>query len=152
MISFSILSPAIVSVNAVAGLDFVFHMFFLIKYSKSLEEGSFRGRSADFLWMLLIGDFASAGTHVLTHTALPLEVGVPHILLCNFPAGGAVLTCCAPFVNIQFLGSSLTFMMVCCRLRHCSSSALMLLHNYPCCTYCQWHLFHACQSLFVDAL
>lgn len=62
------------------GLDFVFHMFFLIKYSKSLEEGSFRGRSADFLWMLLIG--------------------------------GAVLICCAPFVNIQFLGSSLTFMMV----------------------------------------
>ena len=39
-----------------AGLDFVFHMFFLIKYSKSLEEGSFRGRSADFLWMLLIGE------------------------------------------------------------------------------------------------
>lgn len=43
-----------ISGNA-AGLDFVFHMFFLIKYSKSLEEGSFRGRSADFLWMLLIG-------------------------------------------------------------------------------------------------
>ena len=38
-----------------SGLDFVFHMFFPIKYSKSLEEGSFRGRSADFLWMLLIG-------------------------------------------------------------------------------------------------
>lgn len=32
-------------------------------------------------------------------------------LLCG-SAGGAVLTCCAPFVNIQFLGSSLTFMMV----------------------------------------
>lgn len=29
-----------------------------------------------------------------------------------------MLTCCAPFVNIQFLGSSLTFMMVgtCCSL------------------------------------
>ena len=27
-------------------------------------------------------------------------------------AGGTLLTCCAPFVNIQFLGSSLTFMMV----------------------------------------
>ena len=39
-----------------AGLDFVFHMFFLVKYSKSLEEGSFRGRSADFLWMLLFGE------------------------------------------------------------------------------------------------
>ncbi len=42
--------------------------------------GSFRGRSADFLWMLLFG--------------------------------GALLTCIAPWVNIQFLGSSLTFMMV----------------------------------------
>jgi hypothetical protein len=27
-------------------------------------------------------------------------------------AGGTLLTCIAPFVNIQFLGSSLTFMMV----------------------------------------
>lgn len=43
-----------------AGLDFVFHMFFLVKYSKSLEEGSFRGRSADFLWMLLFGEPPSA--------------------------------------------------------------------------------------------
>lgn len=42
--------------------------------------GSFRGRSADFLWMLLLG--------------------------------GGLLTAIAPFVNIQFLGSSLTFMMV----------------------------------------
>lgn len=55
-------------------------MFFLVKYSKSLEEGSFRNRSADFLWMLLFG--------------------------------AAVLIAFAPFVNIQFLGSSLTFMMV----------------------------------------
>ena len=38
-----------------AGLDFVFHMFFLIKYSSSLEEGSFRSSSADFLWMLIFG-------------------------------------------------------------------------------------------------
>lgn len=30
-------------------------MFFLIKYSKALEEGSFRGKSADFFWMLLFG-------------------------------------------------------------------------------------------------
>ena len=30
-------------------------MFFLIKYSKALEEGCFRGRSADFLWMLIFG-------------------------------------------------------------------------------------------------
>jgi Derlin-2/3 len=62
------------------GLDFVFHMFFLIKYCKSLEEGSFRGRTADFVWMLTFG--------------------------------AVMLTVIAPFVNIQFLGSSLTFMMV----------------------------------------
>lgn len=65
-----------------AGLDFFFHMFFLVKYSKSLEEGSFRSRAADFLWMLLFG--------------------------------AGVLVAAAPWVNIQFLGSSLTFMMVRC--------------------------------------
>jgi len=30
-------------------------MFFLVKYCKTLEEGSFRGRSDQFLWMLLFG-------------------------------------------------------------------------------------------------
>ena len=63
-----------------AGLDFLFHMFFLVKYAKSLEEGSFRNRSADFLWMLLFG--------------------------------AAILNALAPFVNVQYLGASLTFMMV----------------------------------------
>ena len=63
-----------------AGIDFFFHIYFLIKYSKSLEEGSFRNRSADFLWMLLFGS--------------------------------TLLTLMAPFVNVQFLGSALTFMMV----------------------------------------
>eukprot|EP00850_Spirogloea_muscicola_P012975 SM000086S23027 [mRNA] locus=s86:112378:114695:+ [translate_table: standard] len=62
------------------GLDFLFHMFFLSRYCKLLEETSFRGRTADFLYMLLFG--------------------------------GVLLTGVAPFVNIQFLGSSLTFMMV----------------------------------------
>ena len=42
--------------------------------------GSFRGRTADFLWMLIFG--------------------------------GALLTALAPFTSIEFLGSSLTFMMV----------------------------------------
>ncbi|KAI9017561.1 hypothetical protein HDU85_006151 [Gaertneriomyces sp. JEL0708] len=36
-------------------LDFLFHMFFLVRYSRMLEEGSFRGRTADFLWFLLFG-------------------------------------------------------------------------------------------------
>ncbi len=62
------------------GIDYFFHMYFLyvgalspppagrlqpltvlcacssrIRYSRSLEEGSFRGRTADFLFFLLIG-------------------------------------------------------------------------------------------------
>jgi Derlin-2/3 len=55
-------------------------MFFLARYCRLLEEGAFRGRSADFFYMLL--------------------------------CGAALLTAVAPFVQIQFLGSSLTFMMV----------------------------------------
>jgi len=62
------------------GIDFIFHMFFLVRYSKSLEEGLFRGRTADFAWMLLFG--------------------------------AMMLTALAPFANILFLGSSLSFMMV----------------------------------------
>ena len=37
------------------GVDFLFHMFFLVRYCRMLEEGSFRGRPADFLLMLLFG-------------------------------------------------------------------------------------------------
>jgi hypothetical protein len=55
-------------------------MFFLARYCRMLEEGTFRGKSADFFWMLMFG--------------------------------ASLLTMIAPFVNVQFLGSSLTFMMV----------------------------------------
>jgi len=34
-------------------LDFMFHLFFMSRYSRSLEESSFRGRTADFAWLLL---------------------------------------------------------------------------------------------------
>lgn len=57
-------------------------MFFLVKYAKQLEEGSFRGRSVDFAWMLVAGAAAIAA-------AAPLARG-----------------------RVQFLGSSLAFMMV----------------------------------------
>ena len=79
-------------------LDFVFHMFFLVKYAKALEEASFRGRAADFLWMLLLG--------------------------------GAALAAAAPLAGVQFLGSSLAFMMVYVwsrRNRHVSLSFLGIL-------------------------
>eukprot|EP00164_Ancoracysta_twista_P001070 GFYU01001397.1.p1 GENE.GFYU01001397.1~~GFYU01001397.1.p1 ORF type:complete len:261 (-),score=36.40 GFYU01001397.1:221-1003(-) len=37
------------------GIDFVFHMFFLGRYCRLLEEGSFRGRTSDFVYMLTLG-------------------------------------------------------------------------------------------------
>ncbi|CAM9762099.1 unnamed protein product, partial [Heterosigma akashiwo] len=36
-------------------LDFLFHMYFLVRYCRLLEEGVFRGRPADFAAMLLWG-------------------------------------------------------------------------------------------------
>lgn len=67
----------------VFGMDFVFHIFFLYRYARSLEEGSFRRRTSDFFFMLLFG------ATVLTISAIVF----------------------AP-PNIHFLGSSLTFMLV----------------------------------------
>ena len=37
------------------GLDFFFHMYFLARYSRLLEENSFRGRTADYLRCLIFG-------------------------------------------------------------------------------------------------
>lgn len=37
------------------GVDFMFHMFFLARYCRLLEDGSFRNRRADFVLMLLFG-------------------------------------------------------------------------------------------------
>ena len=34
-------------------LDFLFHIFFLARYSRLLEETTFRGRTADYAWFLL---------------------------------------------------------------------------------------------------
>ena len=35
-------------------LEFVFHMYFLMRYCRLLEENSFRGRTSDFVFMLLL--------------------------------------------------------------------------------------------------
>ena len=65
-------------------LDFVFHMYFVVRYCRLLEEGSFRGRTADFLFMLLYG----------AAFMLIIAVIVP------------------TFSRIKFLGHPLSFMMV----------------------------------------
>jgi len=35
-------------------VDWLFHMFFLMRYSRMLEEGSFRGRTADMTWLIFL--------------------------------------------------------------------------------------------------
>ncbi|KAM3574392.1 hypothetical protein VYU27_003685 [Nannochloropsis oceanica] len=63
-------------------LDFLFHMYFLVRYCRLLEEGTFRGRTADFIFMILFG------ATMITCIAPFIRPSIP------------------------FLGSSLTFMMV----------------------------------------
>ena len=62
------------------GFNFFFNLLFTYRYCRHLEEGSFRGRAADFLLMFLFG--------------------------------GTLMIIMALFVNIVFLGSALTIMLV----------------------------------------
>nr|CAD1840649.1 unnamed protein product [Ananas comosus var. bracteatus] len=73
-------------------LDFLFHMFFLARYCKILEENSFRGRIADFFYMLLFG------ATVLTGRMIPYISET--------------------FAKIFFVSNSLTFMMVSHPVQH----------------------------------
>lgn len=65
-------------------LDFLFHIYFVVRYCRSLEEGKFRGRTADFILMIIFGG------------ALML------ILVMSFDM----------FSKVKFLGHPLSFMMV----------------------------------------
>lgn len=76
-------------------LDFLFHMFFLYRYCKMLEMHSFRGRTADFLYMILFG--------------------------------ATLLLAVSPLTTIEFLGPSLTFMMVYVWARRNSRQAMNFL-------------------------
>eukprot|EP00049_Salpingoeca_infusionum_P000830 m.42654 g.42654 ORF g.42654 m.42654 type:complete len:242 (+) comp10723_c0_seq2:99-824(+) len=79
------------------GLEWLFHVYFLQHYLQRLEEGSFRGRSADLLYMLLVCGAA-------------LIVVAP--LIVNMPFLGSPLTFMFVYVwarrnraaQLQFLG------------------------------------------------
>ncbi|KAF6162893.1 hypothetical protein GIB67_021042 [Kingdonia uniflora] len=82
---------SVISRDGARDLDFLFHMFFLARYCKLLEENSFRGRTADFFYMLLFG--------ATTLTGIVL-------------VGGMIPLVSESFAKIFFLSNSLTFMMV----------------------------------------
>ena len=49
------------------GLSFVLKMYFAIRYSKLLEEGHYRGRTADFVMMWIFGAFSLLGLNAVCH-------------------------------------------------------------------------------------
>jgi len=51
----------------VFSVDFLFHMYFLVRYSRLLEEGDFRGRTANYVLMLMFGVFCISIVAVYTH-------------------------------------------------------------------------------------
>ncbi|KAJ7423766.1 Derlin-2 [Willisornis vidua] len=53
------------------GFSFFFNMIFLYRYCRMLEEGSFRGRTADFVFMFLFGGFLMT---MAQSTALPAKL------------------------------------------------------------------------------
>jgi Derlin-2/3 len=65
-------------------LDFIFHMYFVVRYCRLLEEGTFRGRTADFVNLLIYGAI--------------------FMLACT--------TMISIFSRIKFLGHPMSFMMV----------------------------------------
>lgn len=62
------------------GFNFLFNLIFTYRYCRMLEEGSFRGKTADFFFMFMFG--------------------------------GTLMIIVALFVNLVFLGSAFTIMLV----------------------------------------
>jgi hypothetical protein len=57
------------------GFNFLFNMIFAYRYCRMLEEGSFRGRSADFFFMFIFGGFLMI---VSFHTVILTEIIVDY--------------------------------------------------------------------------
>lgn len=58
-------------------IDFMFHMFFMTRYSRMLEESYYRGKTADFAWLILY----SATCLLVSPQMDPsfLEINIPKI-------------------------------------------------------------------------
>ena len=95
------------------GLDWLFHMFFLVKYASALESGSFRGRSADFAWMLGVCGvalLAAAPVARAQFLGAPLAFALVYVWARRHPAllmsFLGVLTFTAPWLPWVLLGVS----------------------------------------------
>ncbi|KAL2298611.1 hypothetical protein Nmel_015615 [Mimus melanotis] len=104
------------------GFSFFFNMIFLYRYCRMLEEGSFRGRTADFVFMFLFGGFLMTGLGCLRPEEdtwqrvlgkLSLEGG--HVFCCKNLSSCDKATDCqlfGLFASLFFLGQAFTIMLV----------------------------------------
>jgi len=85
------------------GLNFLFHMFFLVRHSRMLEEGSFRNRTADFFFMYFFMSSLLLGINFLfyTHSCFPKLIFMGPSLAF---AVVYVFSRRNPHVNMSFLG------------------------------------------------
>ncbi|CAG8515500.1 10434_t:CDS:2 [Paraglomus occultum] len=94
-------------------LEFLFHMFFLVRHSRMLEEGSFRGKTADFFWLLIFAATAtlvSLTDHIMSQSAIVFissNVKFADNLQLLSPIASLL-----PGPPMTFLGSPLAFTLV----------------------------------------
>nr|ODN91595.1 derlin-2/3 [Cryptococcus depauperatus CBS 7855]ODN91800.1 derlin-2/3 [Cryptococcus depauperatus CBS 7841] len=97
-------------------LDLVFHIFFIMRYSKLLEENSFSNRRADYAWLLLLcATFLLLLTPVTTLPFLSSSLAFalvyiwsrrnPSIKMSLF----GVLTITAPYLPISLIAFTCVF-------------------------------------------
>jgi len=86
------------------GLNFLFHMFFLVRHSKLLEEGSYRGRTGDFFYLYLFGSV------MLTLVGYILYLAPPYVPKVMFLAPSLAFVIVYvwsrrnPHITLSFLG------------------------------------------------
>jgi len=85
------------------GLNFLFHMFFLVRHSRLLEEGSFRGKTADYFFMMLFG----AILLILVDYAMYVMPWSPKVMFLAPSLAFMVVYVWSrrnPYVSLSFLG------------------------------------------------
>ncbi|TDL22244.1 Der1-like protein [Rickenella mellea] len=94
-------------------LDFVFHMFFFMRYSRMLEESSFANRRADYFWLLLqsaIMLLALSPLFTLPFLSSPLAFVPIYIWSRRHPSTQislfGIMTITAPYLPLALVGFS----------------------------------------------
>lgn len=87
--------------------NFFFNMIFTYRYCRMLEEGSFRGRTADFVMMFIFG-----GTCMIVSFLKYFQMFIFKLSQYFVIFALTVMQVFAFFVNLLFLGQAFTIMLV----------------------------------------